>query len=57
MTLGLLTRKTPQTANKNTSGRSDRERYQNPEREMNLVDQRSWPSACDGVAENRRPSA
>ena len=44
-------------ANKNTPGRSDRGRYQNLERETGLAGQRSWPSACDCVAANRRPSA
>ena len=48
----------PATApNKNTPGRSDRGRSENMERETGFAGQPCWPSACDCVAANRRPSA
>ena len=48
----------PATApNENTPGGTRQGHYQNLERETGFAGQPCWPSACDGVAANRRPSA
>jgi len=44
-------------ANENAPGGSDRGHLENMERETGIARQPCWPSACDCVAANRRPSA